>query len=374
MSTATNHAPPRTAPPAGDTPTAGERFRPLARLVLTGALIVLCLVVAYPFLSAITWAVALAVIAWPLHAWLSRHLVRPWLAAGLTSIAVVVTILGPLLFVTVQLAREASAAAESVRQGEGDPSVRDTIVQAPLLRDAVLWAEQFGLDVDREVRKAIAASTADLTGLTQGSIAVTFQALIGLFLLYHLLIGRGDLMRSLRAVLPFDAEEGDRVFRRAAGSVYANLYANTLTSVLDGVLGGLVFWLVGLPSPMLWGTVIFVLSFLPALGSVIIWLPVAGYLLATGQYWQGTVMLGFGAFASIVSGNFLYVHLAGDRMRLHEAFLIISYFGGMVVFGVSGIILGPALYAVTAAVFEIWRQPADGDEALPVVAAAAPPR
>src|SRR4051794_7018326 len=78
-----------------DAPTAAERFRPLARLVLTGCLIGLCLLLAYPFLPAITWAIALAIIAWPLHAWLSRHFVRPWLSAGLTTLVVVAVILVP---------------------------------------------------------------------------------------------------------------------------------------------------------------------------------------------------------------------------------------------------------------------------------------
>src|SRR5262245_23898076 len=73
-------------PAAADAPTAAARFRPLARLALTGLLIALCLVVSYPLLPAITWAVALAIIAWPLHAWLGR-LRRPWLAAGLTTLA-----------------------------------------------------------------------------------------------------------------------------------------------------------------------------------------------------------------------------------------------------------------------------------------------
>jgi predicted PurR-regulated permease PerM len=364
------------APLPEDLPTAAERFRPLSRLVLTGALIALCLLLAYPFLPAITWAVALAIIAWPLHAWLCRYVARPWLAAGITSFVVVIVILVPLLWVSYRIALEAGNAADRVQQNAGgEVRVRETMIQAPYLRDAVLWGERFGLDVDREVRKAVSAATSELVGVTQGSIAAAFQAILALFILYHLFLGRGELMRGLRSVLPLTQAESDQVFSRAADSVYANLYANTLTSLIDGIGGGLVFWWIGLPSPVLWGTVLFVLSFLPAVGTAFVWVPVATYLVLTGQVLEGAILTGWGMVSGAIVGNLIYIRLAGNRLRLHDVIAMVGYFGGLAIFGVSGIILGPALFAVTAAVLEVWRnKPATEEEALPVVAASpAPP-
>src|SRR5262245_48984165 len=90
-------APPRPAAPAGPA-TAAERIRLAALAAMTAILIGLCALVAFPFLPAITWGVALAVIAWPLHRGVGRHVQRPGLAAGVTSAAVVALILGPAVF------------------------------------------------------------------------------------------------------------------------------------------------------------------------------------------------------------------------------------------------------------------------------------
>src|SRR5437773_7746366 len=96
-------------------PPGNDRLRLFALVALTVGLIGLCVLLAVPFLPAITWGVALAILAWPLHRWVSRHVERPGLAAGLSTLIVVVVILGPGLFVSYQLAQEAAAAAEGAQ-------------------------------------------------------------------------------------------------------------------------------------------------------------------------------------------------------------------------------------------------------------------
>src|SRR5947207_5769777 len=106
----------RPAEPAG--PSATTRRLPLVALaVLTAVLIGLCALLAYPFLPAITWGVALAILAWPMHRAIARRIARPRLAAGLSTAAVVAVILVPGLFVAYQITREAAVAAERMNQG-----------------------------------------------------------------------------------------------------------------------------------------------------------------------------------------------------------------------------------------------------------------
>jgi predicted PurR-regulated permease PerM len=122
------------------------------------------------------------------------------------------------------------------------------------------------------------------------------------------------------------------------------------------VAGGVLFWLLGLPSPVLWGVVMFVLSILPLLGTWLIWLPAAAYLGMTGRWPQAGVLLGWGLASWFVVDNVIYVRLAGDRMRLHQVPALISFLGGLAVFGASGMILGPGILAVTVAVLGVWHR------------------
>jgi predicted PurR-regulated permease PerM len=168
----------------------------------------------------------------------------------------------------------------------------------------------------------------------------------------------------VRDLLPLSRSESDRVFSRAADSVHANLYATIITSLIDAVGGGLLFWVLGLPAPVLWSVVIFVLAILPVVGAGLVWVPAAAYLGMSGNWLGFTALVTWGVLTSILVDNLLYVRLAGDRMRMHAVPAMIAFLGGIAVFGVSGMILGPAIFAVTEAVVDVWklrRAQAEGD-------------
>src|SRR5262249_28681000 len=156
---------------------------------------------------------------------------------------------------------------------------------------------------------------------------------------------RKELLAGVRQLLPMNRVEAERVFASAAGSVYANLYATLVTSLIDGVALGLMFWLVGLPSPVTWGVVTFVLSFLPILGTYIVWMPAAIYLGMIGQWGGAVALLTYGVASWCVVDNVIYVRIAGDRMHFHQVPALIAFLGGLAVFGASGMILGPGILA-----------------------------
>jgi predicted PurR-regulated permease PerM len=175
------------------------------------------------------------------------------------------------------------------------------------------------------------------------------------FLLFHFLRDRPSILAGVRTVLPLSRVESDRVFRRVADSVRANLYATVVTSVIDAVGGGLLFWALGLPSPVLWGMVMFILSVLPILGTFLVWAPAAVYLALVGNWLGALILVTWGVASWFVVDNIIYVRIAGDRMRLHQVPALVAFLGGLAVFGVSGMILGPAIAAVTIALLDVWR-------------------
>ncbi len=335
----------------------GEKFRPFALAGLTVVLVGLCVWLTVPFLPAVTWGVAFAVIAWPLHDWITRRITGNdgW-AAIISSLGVVALIVVPGVFVTYSLMQEAESVADRAQAVQAESSVHDRMAQTPGLAKVVGWADRVQVDIDGEVRKAVRSVVADGAGLAQGSIMATFQAFIAFFILFYLLRDRAHVLRAVRRLLPMTRAESDKVFEGAADSVYANLYATLVTSVIDGVGGGLLFWLLGLPSPVMWGVVMFVLSFLPLLGTFVVWMPAAAYLIATG-HWGGAVgLVSWGVASWVVVDSIIYVRIAGDRMQLHQVPSLLAFVGGLALFGAAGMVLGPGILAVTVAVLDVWRR------------------
>jgi predicted PurR-regulated permease PerM len=345
----------------GDSPADIARgYRPIALALLTLALVALCLVLVLPFLPALAWGVALAVIAWPLQSWMLQYVPRRSLATALTTGIVLVLIVGPGLFMVYHLSRETASTAEQIRGETTETTVRDKLADTPGMGAAVAWLERVGVNVDREIHRAIQENTRELTALVQGSLLGIVQFAVAMFILFHILLDRAWLQTRARELLPMSRAEGDQVLKSAADSVHANLHATLITSVIDGLGGGFMFWLLGLPSPVTWGVVMFFLSFLPLLGTWIVWLPAALVLGLSGLWLNAFGLLMWGIASSVVVDNIIYVRIAGERMRLHQVPALLAFLGGLAVFGVSGMILGPAILAVTVAVLDVWHQRANG--------------
>jgi predicted PurR-regulated permease PerM len=128
---------------------------------------------------------------------------------------------------------------------------------------------------------------------------------------------------------------------------------NILVAALQGALGGIIFWLLGIHAPVLWGVVMALLSLLPAVGAALVWLPVAIYFLATGSVWQGVLLIGYGALVISLVDNFLRPFLVGKDTKMPDYLVLISTLGGIAAFGLNGFVIGPVIAAMFIAVWDL---------------------
>jgi len=340
----------------------GRHFPPVsdfvrlgALAVITAALVALCLRLIVPFLPGVTWGIALAIIADPIDRAMARRIGNRTFSAILSTLLVAALILVPGLFVAYRLAMETATAAKQIQAATADAGRFSSLAELPGMSQVVPWLDRFGVDLEAQVRSFIGAHTQDVAQLTQGSAAAVVQFLLTIFVLYYLFRDRERFLAGLRELLPLTHAECDQVFDGAAGSVHANLRAAVITSAIDSVTFGLTFWAVGLPAPVLWASVMFILALVPILGAALVWIPAALYLLVSGRWPAGAAVVACGLALFIFVDNLLYSRLAGDRMRMHPVAAMIAFLGGIALFGTSGMVLGPATFAVTLAVIEVWR-------------------
>jgi len=196
----------------------------------------------------------------------------------------------------------------------------------------------------------------------QGSVAAIAQFLVTVFILYYLFLDRSRFVQVLRELSPLSEAQSNRVIKCAADSVHAGVYATFVTSLIDSVGSGLIFWYVGLPAPLMWAVVMFVLAFLPVAGAGLVWLPAAIYLAVSGRLAGAALVLGWGVLTFIFVDNILYFRMVGNRLRMHPVPALVAFLGGIAVFGMSGMVLGPAIVAVTMAVRDVWQDRAYCEE------------
>jgi predicted PurR-regulated permease PerM len=200
-------------------------------------------------------------------------------------------------------------------------------------------------------------------GLTSGasavvsvSVAVIVELLITLFALFYFFRDRRPALRGLRSLVPLSEDETDAVFVRVKDTIYATVYGTLTVALVQGCLGGLMFWVLGLPAALLWGTVMAVLAVVPVLGAFVVWVPAALFLLLEGSWGKALILAAWGVLVVSLVDNLLYPVLVGQRLRLHTLPVFIAIVGGLALFGSAGVVLGPVTLAVTVALVEIWRR------------------
>lgn len=345
--------------------TAGEtsegwlsRERALGLLLMAATILsfYLCYRLVLPFVPALAWALALAVVARPIHEWIAGRVRNPDVAAGLAVVVVALMILLPAFLVMQQLAREATSSLERFQQvAEGSSSWRER-VEANRWLAPIFHHLEAHFDVRRATEHVAGVIAPSLQDFLTGSFQVVFQSLITLFSLYYLFRDRHQALSTLRSLVPLSHRETDEVFARVGNTIHATVYGTIVVSLVQGALGGVMFWWLGLPAPVLWGVVMALLAIIPYLGAFVVWGPAAIYLAIQGDWTKAAILTGWGTLVIGFIDNLLYPLLVGNRLRLHTLPVFFAILGGLGVFGASGLILGPVVLAVTIAIIQIWRR------------------
>ena len=139
----------------------------------------------------------------------------------------------------------------------------------------------------------------------QGTANIIISFFLMLYLLFFFLRDGSQLAQRLKDAIPLRTEQKRALFSKFTIVIRAMFKGTLLVAALQGMLGGIIFWFLGIPAAVLWGVLMAFLSLLPAVGSALIWLPVALYLLATGAVWQGLVLIAYGALVIGLVDNLL---------------------------------------------------------------------
>jgi predicted PurR-regulated permease PerM len=316
--------------------------------------IYLCYQMALPFLPALTWAGALGILFAPLHRGLESKVQRANLAAAITVLMVAVIVVVPTAFMGQRLLHESARGAAIIKTKVDSGEWRRALEAQPRLAPAARWVER-QIDLPGTVQTLTTWLTNKAGMLVQGSLVQLIGFCLIFYLFFYFLRDRASALRSLRFLSPLSPAEMDHLFGRVEDTVFATVYGTLAVAAVQGFLGGLMFWWLDLPAPLLWGVVMGLLAVVPVLGAFIVWVPAALFLLLDGSWGKAMLLTIWGAVVVGGIDNLLLPILVGNRLKQHTLLAFLSVVGGLMVFGTSGLILGPVVLTVTTALLETWR-------------------
>jgi predicted PurR-regulated permease PerM len=320
-----------------------------------------------PFLVEIAWAAVLAICFQPIHARLTRRF-GPSRAALLSTLIVTALIVVPGILVASALVSEGGYAVTDLQaafEKEGAARARDGWEWARLRVPLLPPADDVLTRVSDSAGSVAAAVAAQAGGVLRNVASFFFSLVITLFILFFFLRDGTAVHGVIDRTLPFPADQRRRLIKQTEDLVSASVSATLLIAVIQGILGGLAFAALSLRSPVVWGVVMGAASFIPLIGTALIWLPAALWLLASGSAVKGVVLIGIGALIGNVD-NVVRPLLLSGKSEMNGLLVFISLMGGVSAFGFIGIVLGPLVAATVVALLDSYTEPMPEEPEVPL--------
>jgi predicted PurR-regulated permease PerM len=320
-----------------------------------------------PFLRPIVWAILLSIVFYPLFQKLQHLLKKKALSAMIMTLLVIVVIVLPSALLTISLANEVVDAYHDLEE-----MIKTGRLQAYLeqIRQVTpfkwIWTK---LDQYLNLSQAdpftfLLQNVRQIGTFLFNQTSVIFKGLstfvIGFFFallsLYYLFKDGNRLLERLKAIAPIPSKERELILFRFKDMIYATIYGGIVVAIVQGLLGGLIFWILGISSPILWGTAMALLSFIPVGGTALIWAPASLLFIIQGNFLKGIILLLFGVLVISMVDNLLRPKLISSKTNIHPLLLFFSVLGGIQAFGMIGLVAGPLITTLCLTLIEIYAE------------------
>ncbi len=334
------------------------------------AFILFALYMAYrlvePYLIPIFLAVVLVVVAGPLYQLVLKLVGRHRaLASMITCLLLFLIIAVPLFLVASAITTQALNLATTVGHLLGSDQLKSTFEHGlgrlgPYMERL---QDTFGIshadvvqNIGQWVRKISNLIYGNLTFLLRGMTSLVVDFALMLFVTFYLLMDGQDFARKIMALSPLPEETNRDVVNDVLNTLRATLKGSVVLALIQGAAGGLGFWVFGVPNALFWGTVMVFASVVPLVGTALVWMPAGIYLIMMNQTGQALGVMVWCLMTGMAGDNWLRPKLIGGHANLHPLLTFFSVLGGLSLFGVVGLFLGPLILAVVLSLLEVYQR------------------
>jgi predicted PurR-regulated permease PerM len=312
------------------------------------------------FLMAIFLAGIFSALARPLYKRFERWYGGRRALASLSTLVVIVIIvilpLGALMgIVTAQAIKVGQTVTPWVQEQIAQPGEFQKLLSSlPFFDKIAPYSETIWRKAGELIGTISQFLIGSLSTATKGAVNFLFMAFALLYTMFFFLMDGDKLIYKILYYLPMDDDDEQRMLKKFTSVTRATLKGTAVIGLLQGTLAGMAFWVVGIPSSVFWGTIMAVLSIIPGIGTALVWVPAVIILAAGGNYVKAG---GLCLFCALVVGsidNLLRPVLVGKDTQMHELMIFFGTLGGIIMFGVMGMIIGPIVAALFVTIWEIY--------------------
>ncbi len=337
-----------------------ERVQKTVLLVMVALISMLFLAMIQQFLLPLFIAGLAAAMAAPLHGWLARKLGgRENLASIMIILSIFMLILLPCSILVGVIVGQAISVSQSItpwiQTFINEPTIlAEYLEKLPYYEEIRPYQEIIISKAGEMVAVIVSFCVDSLTSLTKMTISVVFGSVIMLYIMFYFLTIGDVLLEKILYFLPLRDEDEQILLQRFTSVTRATLKGTLVIGIMQGTICGAAFAFAGISGPVFWGSVMAVASVIPAFGTALIWGPALLVLVLLGNFKGAGILL---VLCGVVSGNLdnlVRPRLVGRDTEMHDLFILLSTLGGIAMFGLPGIVIGPIIAALFISLWEIY--------------------
>jgi predicted PurR-regulated permease PerM len=308
----------------------------------------------YPYLNYLFFAVLLAYLLHPLRRLLQKKIKNRSVGALTLIFLILVVVILPTIFISTRLVQEVRSTVSFVT----DSPQRDTYLEKVenLLRGWI--GQEASLQAYKDqLTEAMKSFLVRSVPNFLGSLSdVTVGLFIMFFVLFYLFRESQEPYERLQALIPLAPNLKDKLIEEVKSVTWAVVYGQVMTALIQGTLGGLGFLIFRAPNPFLWGFMMIIFSFLPLVGTALIWVPAGIFLILSGATFRGIGLLVWGSVLVTNVDNFVKPRLISGRSNIHPVTVLLGVLGGLKLFGFIGLVVGPLILALFIALVHFYEE------------------
>ena len=321
-----------------------------------------------PFLFPVLWAALLAHLTFPLHVRFTALMRgREVVSASCLTLLVLALVVVPISMMGVLLAHEASTAEQTIREWVSSGALHTLPQQLgtwPVIGGLLQRVSRSVLLTPDSLEQGLLSAATFLSrffldqvgDLLKNAFLLVTDFFLMLFALFFLFKDGKQWLASLQEVIPLDASHKQRIVDRMDQTIRAVVKGIGVTAIVQGLLAGLAYMVLGVPFPVVLTAMTVILAPLPFGGTALVWGPVVLYFFSVGPLWKALVMLGWGVGVVSMIDQFLRPWLIGQAVQIPVFFLVFSVLGGLALYGLIGLFVGPVLVSLLMTTIQIYRE------------------
>lgn len=209
--------------------------------------------------------------------------------------------------------------------------------------------------ISTDTLNSIKAKTSELLSvIVNKGLGFVSTILMMYFFLYFMMLKTNRLEAAIVLYLPFKKDKIKLFGNELVRQTFSNAVGVPAIAIAQGLAGFLGYWIIGMDEPGFWGVITAFTSFIPVIGTAIVWAPVALYMFLIGHAWQGIVMIVYGALVMGLLDNVIRFILAKRMADVHPIITVLGVILGLQYFGILGLIFGPLLISYFFILLKIY--------------------